>query len=236
MEGYTEEEIDIYFMPEFGADAYLLFREILPSWPNVNVYESLAAIDLTVERLDIAMDFIAKADEQDLKVSLAKRDEYLQRMKNVRARLTKVWRQVLESKLASLGSTETCESLTEPGSGVFSWLYEPGIFSDEPYDFPGEWQRFGITKAESQTHYTPEYTAPDMYLSETIEAGQYLDIALGKIRQVLDDRAESINDYECIEEIVFVPPKQESKGSKKGGFPIALLAIGAVAILAAGRR
>lgn len=231
-----DEEFDIYMTPEFGADAYFLFKEILPSWPNVNVYESLAVIDLTVERLDIAMDFIAKADEQDLQVSLAKRAEYLQRMQGVRARLTKVWRPVLESKLASLGSSETCDSLTAPGSGAFTWLYEPGVFQDQPYDFPGEWQAFGITKSESQTYYTPEYTAPDMYLLETLEAGQYLDIALGKIRQVLNDRAGSITDYECIEEIVFVPPKQEGKGSKKGGFPIALLAIGAVAILAAGRR
>lgn len=209
-------EIDPDLYPEFGINTFLTFQELLPSFPNVNVYESRSVIEITDARVQVVMDAIANAPSSDLVGDESSRAEALERLANVRKRLA-AWKGILDARVANLGAGETCDTLEEVGSGTFTVLYQPGPIDENGY-IVNDYTEFGLTAAEGTTYFTPEYAAPDAYLSGYLQGDSYY---------AADDAASALITeqavaYEC------------APGRK--GFPWWLLVLGGAVALASRKR
>jgi hypothetical protein len=186
-----------YNPPEFGEDAYLEYLGGIGPWPNVNVYEALAVAETTLNRLDTAASLIANADETA--GGEAGRQQALSRMGDVRSRLTKVWIPALEQRIANLGGSENCASLTTPGSGLFTWLIQkiPGSVTGQPYLMEGDAASYGLTQKEITTRFTPEFASPD-YFVQTYLVGENRDEVQGIIDAVFMTNP-NLFAYECVD-------------------------------------
>ena len=185
-------------MPEFGINEYFSATEALPDFPNVNVYQSVGFLRLGLQRIDVAIDALLAAPAANLTFGEDGRKRAIDRLSDARARIELVWLPILEKRIAALNVGEDCASLEAPGSGVFTWFYQPGPIVTDPdapgYLMPGEWQKYGITKAQATTYYTPEYTAPDAYIQNYLIDPTAAQI---KLEETFDQGLPAALEYEC---------------------------------------
>jgi len=215
-------------MPEYGINAYLSLTDAIPDFPNLNAYQGLELLKLSGVRTDYALQAIEGTPDAGIVGGAAGKARAVSRLRDVIVRI-ELWIGILERKIGELGAGETCASLEAPGAGVFTWFLQPGPVVTDPaapgYLMPGEWQKFGITKQQATTYYTPEYTAADAYaqgyLIDPIQTQDDLDAIL--------DTAIASGDlsYVCTDP----PPPTPARG-----FPWWILAAAAGAYAVTRRR
>jgi hypothetical protein len=199
---------DLY--PEFGINTFLFFQDALPDFPNVNVYEAIGIVELTIRRLDVAAASIGQADVANVVGGEQGRAQALSRMENVRLRLEK-WFDVLQERIGELGKSESCATLTAPGSGTFTALFQPGPTETNYPDgyVLDDFASFGLTQEQATRFFTDEYAAPDAYIAgylENTEDAEAQYAAEDLAYSILETDATAALTYECVDPAEPPPP------------------------------